>query len=394
MSLTNFLSNLFSFQPKIDIFQMANISTTRNETERNQTEVLGVPTKVFLYVILLVMSLLGNTLVVVVILRTKNLRTHFNYLIVNMSISDFVVPLVAMPLRIVQETSLRRREWLVDGALGNALCKLLLFFTDISPAVSVLTLVLIAVNRFLVTWFPIKRQIFSHKTNKILIVLVWLMAMMFFSPYFYTFRLEILQGYPQCVFLWSPAFDDKLAHSIFTTLYIVLFFFLPFIIISFLYTLVMLKLHKNSVDMKEMLNHNQLVSRREKNKKIIVMSIIIIVTFGLFWGPYYMYLFLGNFIWQWDFPPEVKANLPIIGFAVQYAGFFNSVINPWIYFIFLRSYRRGLKRLFFKRCNNSNHVRQNTFGSSTAKLSTSARLRNGVMDGEACKSSKYASTRV
>lgn len=366
---------------------MANFSNARNETESYE-EALGVTTKVFLYVFVSVMSLVGNTLVVVVILKTKHLRTHFNYLIVNMSISDFVVPLVAAPLRIVQETSLRPREWLVDGALGEAFCKLCFFIVDISPVVSVLTLVLISVNRFLVTMFPIRRQFFSNKTNRILIALVWLMAMLFFSPYFYTFRLSFDAGYTECVFLWSPAFHDESAHIIFSSLNMILFFFLPYIIISFLYTFIMFKLQKNSVDMKEMLNHNQLVSRRQKNKQIIFMSIVIIVAFGLLWGPYYMYLFLAVFIWRGQVPAEVLANYDVIAFTVQYAGYLNSVINPWIYFVFLKSYRKGLKRLLFKRCHQ---YKSNNIGSS--RLSPSA--KSGIVsNGEVCEPIKITSTKV
>ena len=351
---------------------MANIS---NESEP-QSEALGLPTKVVLYVFLLFLSLLGNTLVVAVILRTNHLRTHFNYLIVNMSVSDFVVPLVAVPLLIIQETALRKREWLVDGVFGNILCKLCFFVIDISPAVSVLTLVLISVNRFLVTTFPIRRQVFSRKVNKILIAAVWVIAMLFFSPYFYAFQVRTYE-YTVCVLSWSSSQEaDNLAHTIFMSLHLVSFFILPYTVIFLLYTCIVLKLRKNSVEMREMLNHDQLVSRRQKNKQIITMSIIIIITFGLFWGPYYVFMFLANFIWQWDFPPLVKANISVIAFAVTYAGYFNSVINPWIYFIFLKSYRTSLKRLLLKGRKKTNNFRLNNFGSSTRTQSAKSGLTN------------------
>jgi phosphoglycerol transferase MdoB-like AlkP superfamily enzyme len=267
-----------------------------------------------------------------------------------MTISDLVVPLLALPLRLIQELSPRPGEWLVDGSLGNALCKLCFFITDISPAVSVLSLVAISVNRFIVTTFPIRRQIYSYRTNKILIASIWFTAMAFFSPYFYTFRLRTTNGYAECVYLWSPAFDDLSAHTIYTSIDIVSFFIIPFIVIIFLYAFIMRKLHKNSVDMADMLNHDQLISRRRKNKQIILMSLVIIIVFGLLWGPYYMFFLVINCVWRWDIPSEVLSYIGMIAFVVQYLGFLNSAVNPCIYFVFLKNYRNGLKCLFWKNC--------------------------------------------
>ena len=49
------------------------------------------------YCLLLVVSLLGNTLIIMVVYRDNKMRTTTNLLIVNMAVSDLLVPIFAMP---------------------------------------------------------------------------------------------------------------------------------------------------------------------------------------------------------------------------------------------------------------------------------------------------------
>ena len=52
--------------------------------------------KTLAYCLLLVVSLLGNTLIVMVVYRDNKMRTTTNLLIVNMAVSDLLVPIFAM----------------------------------------------------------------------------------------------------------------------------------------------------------------------------------------------------------------------------------------------------------------------------------------------------------
>ena len=111
--------------------------------------------KALAYSLLLVFSLLGNTLIIMVVCRDDKMKTTTNLLIVNMAVSDLLVPIFAMP-RANVEIFYGNLRWLIDGAFGEALCKLTAFFQDISTAVSVQSLVVISVERFYAVWFPLK----------------------------------------------------------------------------------------------------------------------------------------------------------------------------------------------------------------------------------------------
>ena len=64
-----------------------------------------------------------------------------------MAASDLLISTFAVPREHV-ETLAGARRWLLDGLIGLALCKLVYFFQDISTAVSIQSLVVMAIDRY------------------------------------------------------------------------------------------------------------------------------------------------------------------------------------------------------------------------------------------------------
>ena len=136
------------------------------------------------YSVLLILSLAGNSLIIAVIYRNRKLRTVINFLILNIAISDLLLPLFAHTRRIKQ-VYLSLGLWPLDGVIGSTTCKLATFATDTLLIVSVLTLELIAIERFASVVFPMKKQpIRSNKSCFIVIVLTWLLAAVYSSSQF------------------------------------------------------------------------------------------------------------------------------------------------------------------------------------------------------------------
>ena len=107
--------------------------------------------KTFAYCLLLVVSLIGNCLIVVIVYRTQTMRKPINFFIVNMAMSDLLYPIFLLP-RIL--TQLYLDSWLISGPLGQFLCKLMNSLSSVSLGVSAQSLVLIAVDRFGAVVFP------------------------------------------------------------------------------------------------------------------------------------------------------------------------------------------------------------------------------------------------
>ena len=101
--------------------------------------------KTLAYVIIMLLSLIGNTAVIIIVSKNKRMRTTTNYLIVNMAASDLLISAFAVP-RELTELYTGRRRWLIDGLAGLILCKLVYVFQDISTAVSIQSLVVMAID--------------------------------------------------------------------------------------------------------------------------------------------------------------------------------------------------------------------------------------------------------
>ena len=132
-----------------------NFNTTINETQPSScssnptAEKIG---KTIAYCLLFIVSLAGNTVIGIIVYKTKTMRKPINFFIVNMAMSDLLFPIFVIPPLILM---LYTDSWLIGGSLGQAFCKLKAFLPDVSTAVSIQSLVLIAVDRFGAVVFPL-----------------------------------------------------------------------------------------------------------------------------------------------------------------------------------------------------------------------------------------------
>ena len=74
------------------------------------------------FCLIIIVSLAANSLIVMVVYKTPNLKKPINYFIANMTVSDLLFPIFLIPLNL---SNLQNNySWLIGGQLGQALCKL------------------------------------------------------------------------------------------------------------------------------------------------------------------------------------------------------------------------------------------------------------------------------
>ena len=132
----------------------------------------------FAYCLLFLVSLVGNTLVAMIVFKTKTLRKPINFLIVNMAMSDLLVPIFLFPRKLVLTYT---RSWVIGGPLGQVLCKLSIYASNLSFTVSIQSLVLIAVDRFGAVMFPLCSPLINLKRCRVFILATWFIAMAIFA---------------------------------------------------------------------------------------------------------------------------------------------------------------------------------------------------------------------
>ena len=168
-----------------------NVSTTINRTQplscssHPTAEKIG---KTFAYCLIFLVSLAGNIAIGITVYRTKTMKKPINFLIVNMAISDLLLPIFVIPPEIQM---LYIDSWLIGGPLGQALCKLTYFLTDVSTAVSVQSLVLIAVDRFGTVVYPLRSPLINSNKCPFFILATWIVAMAIQSPELVAYKLVV-----------------------------------------------------------------------------------------------------------------------------------------------------------------------------------------------------------
>lgn len=98
---------------------------------------------IILYIIVIVVSFVGNLMVIWTVTRNKYMRTVTNYYIRNLAVCDLLVASVVMPLKLLEYTA--PCSWQVFA--NDALCSVMSYILPVFVFASVLTLVAISLER-------------------------------------------------------------------------------------------------------------------------------------------------------------------------------------------------------------------------------------------------------
>ena len=195
--------------------------------------------RTFAYCLIFVVSLLGNSFIGIIVYKTHTLRKPINLLIVNMAMSDLLYPIFFFPWKL---TNLHADSWLISGPLGQALCKLAPFLTDVSFVVSIQSLLLIAVDRFGAVIFPLRSPLISSKLCPFFILAMWIIAMAVISPYLVAFKLAVYPEQLLCLVRWNEAFGESFSVKSYHLAMSVVFYYIPIVMLTILYSIIVIKL--------------------------------------------------------------------------------------------------------------------------------------------------------
>lgn len=314
------------------------------------------------------LSLIGNILLVLVVFkhRKSGMMTTTNCLIVNMAISDLIIPCFAIPNKLynlIEETDFR---WLFGNWEGKILCKSLNFLLDVSTAVSIQCFVAIAVDRFYGVMFPLRAvRHRDSKSCKLVIPLIWLTSIALHSVYFYTFRLYTIGKQYYCILDWYPLADTKEAQMPFYMAQFCLLYACPLVIIACLYGCIIHRLRATTRNNSCNKSTRRKASENHRNRKVTKMCLIAVLAFAICWAPIHIYGLCFYFVWNWTVPCGIDE----LTFIVFFIAYLSAATNPFIFFTFNESFRRGLKRLLC--CKNAKRRSQSQNSTSLRSRSTS-----------------------
>ena len=293
-----------------------------------------------LMAVISVAAFAGNILVIVAVCKTPGLKTSTNYYYVNMAVSDFFSCLTTWPLYLTDEIVTSSGS-LLQGSLATIGCKVAVYFKMLSAIVSILSLVLIAVDRFVAIVFPLKVRLITTKIRTALLFATWFISMAFCVPMFYYFRVEKVGQETFCRFSWN-----SYARMVYYITGLAFFEVIPLIVIIILYSCIMRVLSKRPKPNCPT-RHNSEQNRNNTNKTIMRIFKSIVVAYFISYSFYCIYLFLK--ITSPDLFIKDRCKF-IYGFAFFFFFFFSTAVNPVILFTFSTNFRQALPQLWpFKR---------------------------------------------
>ena len=234
-----------------------------------------------IYCLIIIVSLVANSLIVIIVYKMPNLRKSINYFIANMATSDLLFPIFSIPLKL---SLLHANSFPIDGQLGQALCKLVLFFGNVSIVVSTQNLILIAVDRFGAVVFPLHSPLIRSKLCPFFILATWMFAIVLSSSDLFTVELvEYAEG-ALCVRIQKKVFGESSSFASFLLAYNIVFGYIPVVLLVILYSTIFIKLKTQAHPGEQSTNNQQ--QRKRRNRNVLQMSIAIVIVFVLCWLPF------------------------------------------------------------------------------------------------------------
>ena len=128
-------------------------------------------TKSIFVIIVMLLSIIGNSLVLAVLRRNPRLRTITNAYVINLAVADILMALFCMPLTVI---SLLTVQW----SLGEFMCKLQAILGVSMSFLSLQIMTLMAVNRYFRIVHPRKfPSIFTKRSTIVMICAIWIFGL-------------------------------------------------------------------------------------------------------------------------------------------------------------------------------------------------------------------------
>lgn len=315
----------------------------------NSNNSLAIQTaKILAFLVLLLSSLVGNTLILIIFYRRPDLKKTINYFIVNMAVSDFVFPLTVIPSTIM-EVSSNSLHWPISGTTGLIICKLRWYLQTVSITVSTESLAWIAFDRFLAVVFPMKVHHFSSRSRACAIASTWVLAFLANAFGLYAFELVKLKKETIC----SNFHNLSFSYVTFSKVYTILFQIVPMVGMTITYSFIAVTLRRQD----NVLRSQSVQGAYQQKRRAIKMALFTMSAFYICVLPM-MIVFI---LWEYKIRLPCSFSRVYLFFAALML-YLSSVINPVICISFVQSYRLGLRDIFYSCWCKRTTARNNEVG--------------------------------
>ena len=301
-----------------------------------------------IYVIILMLSLVGNSLIIHLVRTRKNIRKNqFYWLIVNTALADLIDVLTAcafsMPYFMFGD------RWGLGG-FGTAMCKTIPFLLVVSICAAIWTLTVIAIDRYLVI-VCLRRRALSSRSVLRSIIIVWLCAVVVGCGQLYKYKTIDEDGIQYCVDEWDENSRETsmLLYKTEMVVRVIITYAVPLVVMAILYFLIARFLWKRKPPVS--VNQQAYINQVRKRKTVIKMLITVVTVFALCWLPVHVGHVMSEFY------SDAYLNIPsVVRWLFFWFAHANAAIHPWLFIAFSEHLRGGTKEIL-RKIYNTEHLR-------------------------------------
>ncbi|XP_075684645.1 neuropeptide S receptor [Rhinoderma darwinii] len=280
--------------------------------------------------ILFVIIMVGNSVVLYLTWkeRVRKRKSRMTFFVTQLAITDALTGVISILTDII---------WRFTGNFlaPDIVCKVIRYLQVVLLYASTYVLVSLSIDRYHAIVHPMK-FLQGERQAKVLIVVAWALAFLFSIPTLIIFgKYKLANGEIQCWALWP----DESYWKPYMTIVSLLVYFIPLIIISVIYFIVIRTIWTKSKAHAVIISnctdgnvcasysHRGLISKAKI--KAIKYSLVVILAFILCWSPYFIFDILDNY----ELLPMTKERI-YASVIIQNLPVLNSAVNPIIYCIF------------------------------------------------------------
>ncbi|XP_033481101.2 neuropeptide Y receptor type 2 [Epinephelus lanceolatus] len=284
----------------------------------DSTTLVGVQVVLILaYSTIILFGVIGNSLVIYVVFKFKNLRTVTNFFIVNLAVADLLVNTLCLPFTLVYTLY---GEW----KFGQVLCFMLPCAQGMAVHVSTITMNVIALDRH--------RSIVYHMETKmskdmcaVVIVITWAVSALLASPLAIFREYGTLEFSPEdsiqvCTEKWP---GSSMNGSIYSILALLVQYGLPLAINCVAYIRIWNKL-------KNHMTYGGRNDRNQRRKKTTKMLLTMVVVFAVSWLPLHAFQLAADIDSTVLSMKDFKLLFTVFHIVAMCSTFVNPILYGWM----------------------------------------------------------------
>lgn len=291
------------------------------------------PLFVPLYCLLVVVACLGNSFLVLCIVADHKLHNATNFFLGNLSVGDLLMCLTCVPLTV--SYAFERRGWL----FGPAMCHAVVLLQAATVYVSVLSLTAIAVDRYVVVAYPVRRRM-ALRYCGLVVAAIWVASLVLaVPPALHSTYLDLSSiGHELfiCEELWDRMEVQRLVYS---CAMLFVSYMVPLLAVTVSYCSISAHLRRRGIP--GMVSSNQSQWNRQKRKTFLLL-VVSVLAFAFCWMPLQVLNLVRDL--DPDFSVLSKRYINVAQLSCHFVAMTSACYNPFIYASLhrkFRAHRRG-----------------------------------------------------